>query len=151
MYALNGIDLSDWNIIPGQAPGSNIAISGHLDMPARIGDVFHDWGDEDGVEALTDAADIIFGGRDIHFHGLIMATDRESATEQVEAFQAYLSTLTDLVPFTSEYGEWQVYVKDKVEVQWIVAGWMTIKVTFREPVVDLGSGIFDETFDETFD
>lgn len=151
MYSLNGMPLDTWGIIPGRAPGSNIAVSGMLDMPARIGETFHEWGEEDGVEPLVDAVDIRLGGRDIIFYGLIYAADRETATSMAYAFQTYLSSLTDLVPFTSEFGEWQVYVKDKIEIEWITAGWMTIKVTFREPSVDIGSGWFDDWFDDFFD
>jgi hypothetical protein len=98
MYSLNGLPLDTWGIIPGRAPGSNIAVSGMLDMPARIGETFHEWGEEDGVEPLVDAIDIRLGGRDIVFYGLIYASDREEATNMAYAFQTYLSSLTDLVP-----------------------------------------------------
>jgi hypothetical protein len=120
-------------------------------MPARIGEVSHDWGDEDGVEPLVDAEDIRFGGRTIKFYGLIEGDDREDGAALVQALLNYLSTLTDLVPFSSDYGVWQVMVRDRVEIEWIRDGWYRIMLPLWEPIVEMGVGWFDEFFDDYFD
>src|SRR5690606_31843248 len=40
-YMLNGKQLNEYGIVPGQAPGSNLALSGAWDMPSRIGKIYH--------------------------------------------------------------------------------------------------------------
>src|SRR5690606_33211005 len=74
-YVLNGKHLSEYRIIPAQAPDSNIALSGAWDMPARIGKTYHEWPDEHNIEPYLLPEEIHFGGRDMKFYGLLQAAD----------------------------------------------------------------------------
>ena len=53
-YRLNDIELSSYGILPGQAPGSNVALSGFLDLPKRAGKAYHSWPDEEGAAHITE-------------------------------------------------------------------------------------------------
>src|SRR5690606_5647566 len=70
-YILNGKHLSEYGIIPAQAPDSNIALTGAWDMPARIGKTYHEWPDEHNIEPYLLPEEIFFGGRDLKFYGLL--------------------------------------------------------------------------------
>lgn len=134
-YSFNNIPLSQYGIIPAQVPGSNIAIAGQLDMPARIGKTHEVWDDVEGVEPYVAEGEIFLGGRDIIFHGLVQGESREDCLNQLHEFYGDLADITDLVPFSSDFGSWMVYVKEAIVGEYVGNGWATIKITFRQPEV----------------
>lgn len=138
-YFLNGIDMATWGLIPGQhLPGSDLAVEGAWDMPARIGKCFADWPGERGIEPYVRADEIRFRGRDIRWVGLLEASSKNEALRKLYGFFSYLDELTGVVPLHSpDLGTWQVYVNGAIEVEYIGDGWCTVTVPFREPVVDL--------------
>jgi len=137
MYTLNGIPLSNYGIIAGRAPDSNLAISGCWDMPERTGKTHHIWADDNGLEPYLRADELFYAGRDIVFHGHINGGDRSGALVKVNALVDGLGVAKTLVPFASSWGTWQVYVKNQVQVNYMRDGWSSIVLTLRQPVVSL--------------
>lgn len=138
---LNGIDISTYHITPGRAPDSDTAFSGLWDFPERINKVYNSWGDEPGIDPLTGEEEIMFGGRDIIFHGIVKGDNRQDSTAKVYAFYKAISQFTGLVPLVTDWGTAEVYVKAGIEVNYLSSGWAEIKITFREPVPDLSGTI----------
>ena len=139
MYKLNNILLSDYHIVAGRSPNSNIAVSGFLDMPSRIGKTHHSWGDHHGVEPYVMAQEIFFKGRDISFYGLIKSDDKSSAVYLLQRFYKMFNDFTELVEFETPYGVFQLYVRDEIEVDYLNHGWCKIVLKFREPIVEVPS------------
>lgn len=131
-YKLNGKELSDFGIIAGRAPNSNISVSGHLDFPKRMGKSFHVWDDEEGVEPYVSYDEIKFEGRDIKFHGYVEGTDKNDVMSKLYSFYDFLNNLNDEVLFSSKWGSWLVIVQSEVEATQIKAGMVSIVVTFRQ-------------------
>ncbi|WP_139959166.1 hypothetical protein [Flavicella sediminum] len=134
MYKLNDILLSDYGFIASQAPNSNIAVTGVLDMPKRMGKTFHSWPDQHGVEPYVAASEIMFEGRDIKFYALLKSADRSSAVYRLKAFYKVINAFTDLVDFETPYGTFEVYVKEEINVDYLSEGWCKVMIPFREPV-----------------
>lgn len=134
-YLLDGIDLyNTYNIRAGQIPGSNIAVQNCFNMPERIGECYHDWGDTDGIEAYVLADEIFFAGRDIIFNGSVFGT--------VSGINGYLNNLytainaaTGLSVFETPYHSASGYVKSVIPEY--LNGAANVVMTFREPVVNL--------------
>lgn len=137
-YSLNGILFSVYGLIPSQAPSSNIALSGCFDMPIRRGDLFYEWGDENGVEAYVDEADLMFDGRDIDCHCVILGT-RLEIESKLRLLYKDIRLFSDLVELVTDYGTFNVYVKSVQPT--ITRGGANIVISFREPVVDLSGTI----------
>lgn len=134
-YTLKGTLFSAFGITESQITGGNVALEGAWDMPARIGKIFHDWGDEDGIEPYLRADEIFFGGRDIKFSGWIKASSRADALEKLDTFFNHLSS-SDLMELKGELGTWQVYVSSEITVEYFYGDDIAvIEFTFREPVV----------------
>jgi hypothetical protein len=139
-YVLNGKDLASYGVIAGLAQDSDIAISGFCDMPSRIGKVYHDWADENGLEPYLRADEIFFGGRDILFYGLIAADSEEEGQQIINNILFDINAFNGLVPFNTEFGNWMVYVSTEVKVTYQSQGCYTFVLTLRQPIVNL-SGI----------
>lgn len=92
-YYLNGQALSDFGFVPGHAPGSNLALSGAWDMPARRGDTSYTWQEENGIEPYVEQEDILFDTRSIKLVGSISASDRTVFWNRLEAFRAFVESL----------------------------------------------------------
>jgi hypothetical protein len=138
MYRLSNISFNDFSIVAGQQKGSNIAVSGMLDMPKRTGKVNHNWGDNYGVEPYVSATEIKFAGRDIHFVGLLQADTRGEAVTKLQNMYDLLDSITKLVTFETPYGSYQVYMAKPVVVKWLkYKGYCSINFTLREPVVTI--------------
>jgi hypothetical protein len=137
VYKLNDIDLSNYGIIAGQVPNSNIALIGHWDLPARIGDTSYSWAEEDSIQPYVDADEIFFGGRTISFHATIFGT-RDTINTNLFNFYQKVRAYTDLVVFSTPYGDYSVYVKDLNTVYH--NGACSIIMELHEPVVDLTGG-----------
>ena len=142
MYKLNNIDLTTYSIVASQGPGSNIAVSGHWNLPNRTGKTFHSWGDENSIEAYTDASDLMFAGRDILFYANIFGTNAAINTALASLYLA-INAYTTLVVFSTPYGDFSVQVKD-VKVTRIF-GACSLVFAFREPVVVLTGGSLPST------
>lgn len=140
-YYLNGKDLADYGLKPGQYRPGNLAIKGCWDMPARINKTYQDWGDDHGIEAYVDEAEIMFGGRDITVSCWLKAQDKNDATLKLYDLYADIDALTDLVTLSCSWGSWQVYVGKAISVQFIAQGLCSVELAFREPVADLSGTI----------
>ncbi|MGJ1327639.1 hypothetical protein [Sphingobacterium multivorum] len=133
-YTLNGISFKEFGIVESQITGGNIAIEGAWDMPSRIGKIFHDWGDEDGIEPYLRADEIFLGGRDIKFLGFMKSNSRESAIATLDTFFAHIDP-TKLMVLSGGLGTWNVYVSSDIKVEYYYgANVSVIELTFREPV-----------------
>lgn len=141
-YYLDSIDLATYGIVPGHQPESNISLKGCFDMPARIGDTYYEWADEDGIEPYVEDDEIFFGGRDIYFVGAIFGT-RTQINDYLDTFYTAIEAFTDLVTFSTPYGDFDVQVKN-VSVEYL-DGAANINIVFREPVVDLTGGTLPAT------
>lgn len=141
-YLLNGQNLEQFGVIPGRAPDSNLAISGALDMPSRLGKTHHEWPDENGIEPYLRADEIFFGGRDISFHFFIKAIDRESAVKKCYGLFDLINSFTGIVLFASTlFGSYQVIVKDEVKIEYMGSGFCQGVLTMRQPIVDVAGSI----------
>lgn len=134
-FKLNSIDLTTYGITAVQKPGSNIALDGCFDLPSRIGDTFHDWGDSDGIEEYTDSVEIFFTGRDIQFTGALFGT-RKSCGSNLQTFYNAISAASGgLSILETPYNSASGYVKSVTPE--LFNGAVKIQMIFREPVVTL--------------
>jgi hypothetical protein len=146
-YYLNGKNIADYGIIPGQSNNSNLAIAGCWDMPVRTGKTYHEWPDENGIEPYLRADEIFFAGRDITFTFYVAASDRETAIKKCYALYDDINSFTGLVPFSSDlYGSYNVQVKDEVKIEYLGSGYCKGVITMREPIVNLTGIAFDTDF-----
>lgn len=131
MYKLNNILINNYGLTPGRAPGSSIAIAGFMDLPKRNGKVYHDWGEVAGVEPYTAVTDhkLYDKGRVI-FYGYVRSTTRTNVVKRIEelyhtlAAQEYHTLSTPWGTFT------QLYVKEKIEVDWLGPSAAKLKLVF---------------------
>lgn len=136
IYKLNGIDLSEFGIIPSKSENSNIAISGAWDMPSRLGKCFHDWGnDENGMEPYVSADEIRFGGVDIFFTGKIKAVNKLEALNKCFALFTAINAFTGLVPFETVFGTYSVFINGEIQIKYIGQGYCSIDIPMRMPTV----------------
>ncbi len=150
-YTLNGISMNTNGYLPGKHAGSDIALRGAWDMPARIGKTFHDWGTQKSVEPYVSADEIRFGGRDIDWAGYVRAGSRNDAIRKVFDLYGNMDAYTTTVPLVSDrFGTFNIYVRGNIEAAQVSGGWFSIRIPFREPVVDLTGDIPEpETGSET--
>lgn len=139
-YTLNGTDLATFGIIPGQAPGSHLAIEGFLSMPERINKTDHSWGDFDGVEPYVSDGELYWGGRNLIFHGLVRAASRDAAQNAVLQLYNLIEEFTGLVTMACDWGSWQVKINGQIDATYMGSGLVKIRIPFREPVVNLSGG-----------
>ncbi|WP_167597694.1 hypothetical protein [Leeuwenhoekiella sp. ZYFB001] len=145
MYTINNIAFETYGITSGRIDGSNIALSGQLDMPARLGKTFHDWTGEEGVEPYVLASEIRHGGRDLVFSGYVVATTKELAYTRLAEFYDAVKAYDDLVTLATPYGSFEVYINDQIEAEHLQLGWLSIRITFREPVINFGANLLSGT------
>jgi len=140
MYTLNGIAIEDFGITASQIEGGNIAISGAWDMPTRIGKIYHDWGDEDGIEPYLREDEIFLSGRDIQFYGFMKVESREEYLDKIDRFYSQFKT-KDLISFSSiDFGTWSVYLNSEVSIEYdYYNAFAQLRFTFREPVVEIAA------------
>ena len=142
-FKLNDIDIySTYGILAGKSSGGNISLEGCFSLPARIGDCLYDWGDENGVEGYTDSDDIMFGGRELVFNGIILGNNFD-LYYKLKKFYNAIYAFTDLVVFSTPYGDFTVQVISVEETHNYGGCWL--KIRMREPVVDLTGGVLPET------
>lgn len=136
-YYINGELLSSFGIIPGHAPGSNIALSGVWDMPARIGKVYHQWGDHDGVEPYLREDEIFFEGIDVKFYGYIKSSDRDEVTGILSEFYEYINQNSGKFNFSSPFGVWEVELIDGISARYLNNGYFALTINMRLAVVPM--------------
>lgn len=141
-YTLNSVNFTIYGIIPGRVAGGNVAVEGNFNLPARIGKTFHEWGDEDGIQAYTDASEIFFGGRDIKFEGFLIGNN-STCFANLKSFTDACDAVTGTQTFATPYGNYNVLVKSVVPTHYY--GATKITVNFREPVVDISGGTLPGT------
>ncbi|WP_336834087.1 hypothetical protein [Sphingobacterium siyangense] len=140
-YTLNGKSFNSFGIIESQIASGNIALEGAWDMPARIGKIFHDWGDEDGIEPYLRSDEIFLGGRDIKFLGFMKSESRESAIEALDAFFSHIDP-SKLMVLSGQLGTWNVYVSSDIKIEYYYgANIAVIEFTFREPVASFQDAV----------
>lgn len=143
MYKLKNIPLSDFGFEPGQQPGSNIGLSGFLNMPARLGDTFFDWASEIGIEPYVSAEDILLGGfagRTLELTGYIKGDNKIDCENKRSAIVSLINSCTGLAPLECTWGTFNVYVNGPVTCEFIHDTFLRITIPFREPLVDM-SGV----------
>jgi hypothetical protein len=132
-YTLDNTDLwLQYGIKGGQAPDSNIAVKGVFDMPQRLGETFYDWGDENGIEPYVADVDIIFGGRDVVFYGIILGA-REEVNVKLQQLYTQVKSFTDLVVLGTPYGSFDVTVRSVIPTY--KPGICSFEMLCREPYV----------------
>jgi hypothetical protein len=151
MYKINDILLSDYGISPAKANGTNLALSGFLDMPARLGKTFHSWGDEHGIEPYVAASEINLGGRTLTFNGLLKAIDRADAIAKIQVLENAISNFTGLVVFLTPFSRHDVYVKEAIQVAYLGDGWASISLKLQEPFISFGNAILTSDGDTITD
>ncbi|GGH02730.1 hypothetical protein [Pedobacter zeae] len=136
---LAGVDLrSVFKFIPAQADGSNIAITGAWDMPARIGKTYHDWGNvANNIEPYVSPDELFYGGRDIDYLVMLQVADELAALSVCNDFYQLVNGFTALVPFETDLGTWNVFVRSEIAVEYFNDGFCKLRIPFREPIVDL--------------
>jgi hypothetical protein len=147
MYTINGINLATFGIIPTQAPGSNLALEGFLSMPERINKTSHSWGDSNGLEPYVSSGELYWGGRNMILYGIVKAESRDAAQDMLNEFYAYLDTLNTLATLVCDWGSWQVLINGQIDVVYIGSGVCSIRIPFRQPVVDLTGGVVPSSED----
>jgi hypothetical protein len=141
MYSLNNISLDTYGFIPGKQSGSNLALSGFLNMPSRIGETGFDWAGKTGIEPYVDAGDIFFGGRDLNLVGYIKGNDRSDCEYKRKGLSGLIDSFQDLVPLASKWGSYQVKVNGPMQGEYLNENYLKIEIPFREPVVDMTGNI----------
>lgn len=140
-YHLNDTPLDSFGFVPGHAPGSNIALSGAWDMPARTGETSRQWAGEDGVEAYVDPADdFTFGRRELQLAGSLIADDQETLRQNIDRFRSFLASLPPASTLRCNWGEWTVGLRKEVKIS-PRKNIASVTLTFTEalpPVPDLG-------------
>ena len=142
MYNLGGTDLSVFDFVPIVQGDTDVALTGFLDMPARIEETGYEWAGEMGIEAYVSAEDIMFGGRDLTLTGVISGTDQFDCMGKVDALYRLIDSFTGLVPLNHSLGTHQVYVDKVISGSYLgegSAGLVYVKITIpmREPIVPI--------------
>lgn len=140
MYKLAGIDLATFGFTPVVQANSDVAITGIFDAPARLGDAFFSWANEDGIEPYVSAEDIAnggFGGRDINLIGVIQGSGRNDCMNKLDALHALIDGFTDLVPLLCDWGTYNVYVNGAVSGDYLDERGIKVTIPMREPIVTM--------------
>ncbi|WP_342328606.1 hypothetical protein [Pedobacter sp. FW305-3-2-15-E-R2A2] len=133
-YRLNNIDLGSLGFIAGKQNGSNIALTGCFDMPARTGKTFHSWGAEHGIEPYVSAAEISFGGRVISLVGYIYGAGKLDCTNKANRIFELIDSFSDLVPLSCKWGTYQVYINQPIAGEFIGDKALKMTFSFFEPI-----------------
>ena len=145
-YILNGVELSTYGILAGVTEG-NTALKGCFDFPKRIGDTYYSWAEASGVEPYVDADDMMYSGRDLFFTGVLPYNNFDTYYK-LKPFYADLYAVTGISLFQTPFGDFSVQVVDIKEEHTHGAG--TIKITMREPVVDITGGSYPASGDAAY-
>ena len=147
-YLLNNIDLSTFGITISK-------LTGFEKLPKRKGKTEYSYPNLNGVDAFTDAADIIFEARDLEIKGNLVADTIELAQSQFLAFQDWAYQSGELDFFVSYLNRvFVVYVKDAPKGSRIgdVGGKVFYDLTFKLREINPTNEILTNTitdFDDT--
>lgn len=149
VYKLHGAALSSFGILPLRADGSNIAISGHLDLPSRRNKTEQLWGDQNGVEPYVAESEIMFNGRDITFNGIVKGSSRGNVDIKMLDFYDLIDSVgpNELMEFITPWGTFNVLVNGEIETEYYRNGYCKLTIPFREPHPDLSGGTIPENGD----
>ncbi|WP_231489917.1 hypothetical protein [Pedobacter sp. Leaf170] len=145
MYSLSLADLSNFGFHGGKQANSDIALSGFLDMPARLGKTFHSWAEEDSIEPYVNANEIFFSGRSINLTGYIQGSDIEDCSTKAKQLYNYIDGFTGLVPLTSNWGTYSVYVDNAIVGERLSSRLLKITIPMREPLVNISGATLPVT------
>lgn len=146
MIKLANIDLAQFGFLEGKMRDSNIAYSGILDMPARIGKAFHSWPEKKGIQPYVNANEIRFGGRDIKVVGYILGKDPKDCRTKVKALYDLFDSFSNVVDLTCKWGNYKVYVNSAIQPERLGPKSLKMTLSFREPVVDISGPLPVENF-----
>lgn len=135
-YSLNGTSLESLGFIAGQQTGSNIALTGFLDMPSRLGKTHHVWAEGKGLQPYVAPSEIRFGGRDLKLTGYFKEADRSVLLTKDKSLTALVDGITALVPLVTSWGTFNVYVT-RINSQLLHETILQVDIEMREPVVNL--------------
>ena len=144
MYKLAATDLSTMYFTPLRQDNSDVALTGFLDAPARLGDTYYSWASEDGFEPYVSAADIAsggFGGRDLSLIGVVQGASESETRNRVEAIHKLIDGFSDLVPLVTDYGTFQVYVNGMIAGDYLSEKGIKVTIPMREPVVNMSGTV----------
>ena len=127
-YSIESNDFSTYNM-------HIISSMGALDFPKRLGDIDHDWKDENGVEAYVEAVDLHWDGREIQllafYEGSDLLSDMNTFRGLYEGVDAALITT---------YGSHTAILKDiKVRDMFSANAKAILVLKFWEPSVTVPS------------
>ncbi len=135
MYKINDTDITTYGILPSPSSPGDLALSGALDFPKRLGTTEYNWGNE--TEAFVDAEDIEFDGRNLTFRGFLKAADRITFLAKVEAFKTACIACTI---FSTPLGDFPVILKDEIKVtEYLNSNVAIITVEFWQENITFGS------------
>ena len=131
-YMLGTIWLDAPNkLIPARSGDSNIALSGFADLPIRLGETYHDWDSENGIEPYVDADELFYAGRDITLN-MLMKGDPTTVYTSLKAIYDLIDAFTTTQELQTPYGIfYNVYVK-RISTQ-PYQNISEVKIEFREP------------------
>jgi len=133
MYSLNGVSLGGLGFIAGKQDNSNLALSGFLDFPSRVGKTGHEWANEKGIEPYVEASEIFFGGRSLKLTGYITGIDRDHCENKRLRLIDLFDSFTTLVPLVSKWGTNNVLIDGPVISEFRSNQLLKIDIPFREP------------------
>ncbi|MDE5944737.1 MAG: hypothetical protein K2G93_04035 [Rikenella sp.] len=133
-YYLNDTPLAGFGFVAGHASGSNLALSGAWDMPARTGESYRQWAGDEGLEPYVRPDDrYVFGTREIQLVGSLLADDEESLRWRIDAFRTFLAGLPAAVELRCDWGAWRVGLRKEVKIR-PRRRIASVSLTFTEPL-----------------
>lgn len=136
-YIIGGLDLRGVGFIPGQGEGiENIAIHGHLDLPARTGKTYQLWPGENGIEPYVRPDEIFHAGRDIMVKGYVRADSREQLFDNINTINQEFNAFTSEQELISKWGT-RIVTVQKIDVVRLQGGWAEAVLSFREARPDV--------------
>lgn len=118
------------NIMGSNNSGSNIELSGHLNMPARIGTLYKSWADENSVEPYVRADEMFFGGRDI----IINAYVKDVQYSEIFQFNKDLDAINGEQDLETDFGTFPVTFVN-MTANHMQNGVSQISIKFRQAIV----------------
>lgn len=132
-YIFAGFNLTErLNIIGTGNSSTNIELSGHLDMPARIGKIYQDWAEENSVEPYVRADEIFFGGRDI----VIDAYIKDAVYSEIYQLNKDLDAINGVENLETDFGIFPVTFVN-MTVRHMQNGISQLSMKYRQAVVPI--------------
>ena len=126
------MNISEYGIIPCRGNDSNLALCGWLNLPPRLGETYHEWAEEDGVEPYVLSDEIFFTGLDLTFTGLIKGT-KEGCEEKIQMLVSEINSMPGTFVLSCALGDFEVYLKSLATRQ--SSNICEITIIFHQPVI----------------